>query len=154
MSETIAILRDKRAKLSAKVAKMASALETARAELSDTETAIKVLVQMGLAPDIDSDTPAAAPVTESQEAILSVLSDKPHEGMSPRQVLAALDFRGTPMNADYVRTALWRLAKRGTIATANSTYWKLPLASDAATEGEENEPPTLKRRGFPSVTGG
>jgi hypothetical protein len=72
MSETIAILRDKRAKLSAKVAKMASALETARAELSDTETAIKVLVQMGLAPDIDSDTPAAAPVTESQEAILSV----------------------------------------------------------------------------------
>lgn len=134
VSDTISILREKRTKLAAKVAKTAAALDAAQTELDETETAIRVLVKMGLAADEDIETPANANVTHGQEQILSVLSDAPERGLSPRAVLLALRAQGVALSADYVRTALWRLAKRGAIATANSNYWRLPGATSLGNE--------------------
>ena len=153
MTDTISILREKRAKLAAKVAKTAAALDAAQSELDETETAIRVLVKMGLAPDEDTDATANVGVTHGQELILSVLSDMPEQGMSPRAVLLALKAKGNALSADYVRTALWRLAKRNAIATANSMYWRLPSAGGPQTETESIETPDVAAPGVSIIDG-
>lgn len=154
VTDTITILREKRAKLAAKVAKTAAALDAAQSELDETETAIRVLVKMGLAPDEDAEASSNLGVTHGQELILSVLSDVPEEGMSPRAVLLALKARGNALSADYVRTALWRLARRNAIATANSLYWRLPSAGSQQTEKpESNKTPDVVTPGVSIVDG-
>lgn len=153
MVEPVALLKDKRAKLAARVKKAQAALDAAKAELDETETAIRVLVRMGLATDDETPTPSGPPITEAQKLVLSALETDPDKGRSPKEVLEVLKSKGVEMNPDYVRTALWRLAKRELVSTANSVYWKVTSTGDGANPSPKNETPDAETPGVSGRSG-
>jgi hypothetical protein len=127
MTDTGTVLREKEAKLEGRVKKARATLESLETELNEVKTALKVLVSMGLAEApaaLQDDGGGADALNQNQAAILAVVPEGQDDALPPKALIDKLAFRGMEMNGDYVRTVLWRLAKRGAIYNANGLYWR------------------------------
>lgn len=127
MTDTGAVLREKEAKLAAKVRRARLTLESAETELNEVRTALKVLVGMGLAEaPAELAEGAAAPdaLNDNQAAVIAMVPDSEERAQQPKQIIETLALIGPELNGDYVRTVLWRAAKRGIIHNKNGLYWR------------------------------
>jgi len=128
MTDTGTVLREKEAKLEARAKRARSTLESLETQLDEVRTALKVLVSMGLA-----EAPAELPgdgasgsdaLNEKQAAVIAMVPEGEDKAQPPKHIIDALAVIGPDLNGDYVRTVLWRAAKRGIIHNKNGLYWR------------------------------
>lgn len=122
MSDPVTMLREARAKAEAKVGRLRSQLAIAEREFEELETAVRVFDRIsGNGP---SPGPNAAATNENGTLIWSFVGIGEENGMAPKDVHEALVAAGHDLNADLVRTQLWRMAKRETLASESGKYWR------------------------------
>jgi hypothetical protein len=128
MTDTGTVLREKEAKLETRVKRARATLESLETQLGEVRTTLKVLVDMGLAEapaDLhDGADGGAETLNENQSAVVATVPEGEDNALPPKGIIDKLEFRGTNLNGDYVRTVLWRLAKRGAIHNKNGLYWR------------------------------
>lgn len=128
MSDAVTVLRQKAAKLESRVNKTRASLEAAEIELAEIQTAIRVLAKMGLAPEVepDGDHGGGGEVNAAHTAILALVPHGEEFAIAPKEVFTQLKGRDDfDQSADYVRTALWRMAtKKKILESRNGLYWR------------------------------
>jgi hypothetical protein len=139
MTDAPTILRTNIDKQRLKVEKLRTALAAAELELNENETALRVLVKLGLAPEVEcADDDLSESMTDTQSLLLGAIPYGIANAAAPKDVYATLRAKGNHgVTADYVRTALWRLKKRGIIDGDSRHYWRTDASP--ATKQPENE---------------
>jgi hypothetical protein len=136
MTDAVSLLREKQSKLAARVRKARASLKTVEDELDEVETALRVLLKMGLSPNVEEESAAVTTVDSASRAQAAVMAAVPvgEDGaLAPKEVQAIVLRRGIFVSGNYVRTTLWRMARRGQLASANGRYWKASSCDDEAT---------------------
>lgn len=122
MDVTLTRLRDALTKAETKANRLRSQLNGVEKEAEELATAIRVLERIE---GIESTTTAPPAMNENAAAILKHVGYGRNEGRAPIQIFDALLGEGRhDLNADLVRTQLWRMSKRGTLESENGRYWK------------------------------
>lgn len=143
MDDALSQLRQILLKQDAKAQRLRDQLSTALAERNDTDTAIRVLEKLsGLAAP-------AAPVqpNENGALILKFVGHGESEALAPKDIVDRLSAAGHELNADLVRTQLWRMAKRGALESENGKYWR-PQIADPFSEYAETVKQADERNPF------
>ena len=133
MTDPIIQLQDAQAKAAAKVKRLRGQLEAAESELSDLETAMRVLDRIS-----GAKAPAATGIQSDNGALIwGFVGIGRKAAQAPKEVIEALHTAGHELGADLVRTQLWRMAKRGDLKSEDGVYWR-PIRSgpDAETEND------------------
>lgn len=127
MTDTGTVLREREAKLEVRTRKARASLESLETELNEVRTALKVLVSMGLAEapaTMADDAPSADALSENQAAVIAMVPQGEDAAQPPKTIIELVNLIGPELNGDYVRTVLWRAAKRGIIHNKNGLYWR------------------------------
>lgn len=159
MNETLAILRERLAKAESRVLRTEKALETARAELSDLQTALRVME--GITGEAATGSSASSSVTMSdrQSTIVQLLDVGQENGSPPADLFKAYTERsGEEISIDTFRTTIWRMkgaffkveGRTFLVHGDNGVYWKEAAVDMTGERGEsilgaisapnENEP--------------
>jgi len=172
MTDPVVALRDKEARLEARLKKARAAVERDESELEEVRTALRQLAKLGLisGEDDDDQGPFAGDINAAHSAILSCVPYGEEFAIAPKEVVAMLQAGGGfEQSADYVRTALWRMAtKKRIIESKNGLYWRPAVelaeanvnrnvkAPDASTSEASNGSglDTGRGTGFPSTPPG
>lgn len=153
MADALEVLQAQCEKLTAKVDRLRSGLDAAESELSDTQTALRVLSKLGVTasvPDADISN-----LSDAHATIVEVVPYGKARGLAPKDVWYKLNAAGeTEMSADYVRTTLWRLAKKGELGSADGVYWReteqeIEASDDHSPEASNGTGPVGRENGFP-----
>jgi hypothetical protein len=161
-----AAIREKFLKSGQRVKRAESALEKAKFDHDELAVTMRTLIRHGLIEDEDStgrDVPTAADMNEAQSVVLSFVPKGESAAASPKDIISELHNAGRDdLTADYIRTTLWRFAKRGALKSDNGMYWWPPAATkaeivaapDAETSEADNASagPLGGERGFPPTT--
>lgn len=134
MDDTISVLRERLAKAETRAARAEKAWETAKSEVADLTTALRVMMELsgGSAPVSSG---ASATVAERQRLIVELLRPNENEGKSPADLFEAYQILANEeISIDTFRTTLWRMRDRDVridddiwlVKGANGQYWKVP----------------------------
>lgn len=125
MSDTLETLKAALAKAQVKAERFRVQYEAAAQEVAETETAIKVIERLsGLPLSIAGVGVGSGDVGA---AILAHVVAGRENGRAPKDIYDALMSEGrADLNADQIRTQLWRMAKRGVLHSENGRYWREP----------------------------
>lgn len=138
MIDVMSVLKEKRSKTEAKVARAAKVLETAKKELDDVIAAERVMAEI-TGESIDSGD-AVQSVSERDREITKLLGVGEEEARSPLELHAAYaECTGDQINLDAFRTALWRLQKKAirgenkvwSVKSVNGRYWRAAIEEAA-----------------------
>ncbi|MFO6429122.1 hypothetical protein ACLBKT_03420 [Erythrobacter sp. W302b] len=141
MNDILEQLKDRHAKAKARLEKAEKALESARSEFSDIETALRVLQEMqGIGASGGVKSVATEVVAERQSNILKVLREGRNSALEPKElyVYYSLTF-GDDVSLDTFRTTIWRMKDRGpfadgetrwTVENEDGRYWKERIPQD------------------------
>ena len=121
MSDSVAILEEMRTKLEAKRSRLRNQLAAVETEFHEIDTALRVLHR--IAGDA-TPTGSSSPTSDNGATILNFVGLGEDEAKAPKEIFEALCLAGHDLNADLVRTQLWRMAKRGLIESENGKYWR------------------------------
>jgi len=145
----MALLKERKAKATSKLARARKALESAEKELADVAAAERVMAD--ITGESTDSRPSEVGVSGRDIAIAKLIPTDPTTAMSPAELYPFyVSESGDDINLDAFRTAVWRLQKktiRGTekswIVKADSgRYWREALFSLDDDDGEdENAPP-------------
>jgi hypothetical protein len=138
VDDPIASLREAASKSEAKVARLRNQLTIAEKELEELGTALRVVERFtgyGTAA-----VAATTPVSDNGAIILKYVEDGEANGKAPKDVFEQVIADGHDLNADLIRTQLWRMAKRGTLATKDGRYWRPVSEAFPETELPSDEP--------------
>ena len=138
MSDVISLLKDRLVKAEARVQRYEKALETARNELSDVQTTLRVLGEIqGESLAVSTVPSSQTPTTHRQETIAELLGLGHENGQSPGDVFEAYQrLGGDEINIDTFRTTIWRMkGKEYTIndvpyrvESGDGRYWKVDVS--------------------------
>jgi hypothetical protein len=160
-------LKDKLSKAEAKVIRTRTAYETAVRERDEFHVAMKVLIKHGYIQEegsapygvFEKATGAGTvALNEDQTLVLDSVPYGEQFATPPRDVVNIIHAGGRDdLSGDYIRTTLWRLARRDILKSANGLYWR-PLTSENveapdahATEASDDLGPVTGRgRVFPA----
>lgn len=121
MNESVEQLAAHLGKLEAKANRLRTQLDAVETERGEIETTIRVLQRFaGQGP---SATPNNQP-NENGAIILRYVGEGENEALAPKEIQERLTADGHDLNADLVRTQLWRMAKRGILESEDGKYWK------------------------------
>lgn len=131
MNDPVALLRERVAKAEAKLIRAEKSVESARTELTEFQTALRVMEGLiGESASVSAPSTSTAP---RQSHILSLLSDQPSRAKPPADLFESYAFLGAEeITLDTFRTTIWRM-KNKTFDTPNGTvtvrgsddgYWK------------------------------
>lgn len=121
----IADLREKRDKAEARVRRTKANHEAAVRDFEELDCAYTVLIKHGYIKDAAGHEPAGAAMNETQALVLSCVPYGEVFAIAPKDVANMLHARGRDdITADYVRTTLWRLAKREILKSEGGLYWR------------------------------
>lgn len=126
-------------KAEAKVKRLSSQLEAAMDERDELRTTMKVIERLS-----ESGQPSATSSAQSDngQLIYGFVGVGPENARMPKEIIDALKAHGHDLNADLVRTQLWRMEKRNELRKADGRYWKpAAFVSDEADNDCENEAP-------------
>lgn len=135
MDDILEQLKDRHAKARVKVDRAEKALDSARSELSDVETALRVLQEMrGIGSSSGPKVGASEAVAERQTNIVKVLKEGQISALEPKELYAhyTLSF-GEDVSLETFRTTIWRMRDRGpfdvngvfwTVQNDDGRYWK------------------------------
>lgn len=155
MTDTITLLKDRLHKAESKVSRYEKTLETAKNELLDIQTTLRVLGEISGESHSESPIQGHSSVGERQLQILALIPEGQSKAAQP---VALYDLfkvlYGEVVNIDTFRTTIWRMKERqfehsGTVwfvSSDNGRYWKVPMA-------EENETPEAKATSVSEVSG-
>lgn len=121
MTDVLRVLEANVAKLAAKVERARAQLTALETELTESETAIRVLNRMS-----NENGEVSAP-RNSQSQVLAALSNREAEALAPKEVHQALVDGGvTTISADNVRTILSRCLKgeNPLVLSRDGRYWR------------------------------
>lgn len=133
MVDPLKVIEERIQRLRAKVEKHEKALESARCELSDMETALRVL--SGVMGESTPNTGMAtyASVANRQRDILAFLSEGAENSQAPVGIFNAYKVSAVgDINIDTFRTTIWRMRDKWfdlggvqwCVRSANGAYWK------------------------------
>lgn len=140
MTDPITILKSRAEKAEAKVARYAKSLESAKKELSDIQTALRVMADIAGESSGDSGSAMAAPVTATsnrQQEIAELLGVGRANGRSPIDMFDRYVSEGTDeINIDTFRTTIWRMKNKSytcdgevfIIRSGDGEYWRQPAS--------------------------
>lgn len=144
MNEAVALLKERVEKAGLKVARAEKALESAKIELADFQTALRVMEGIaGLQATESSPNPSATMVSDRQALIVQMLGVGEEKGQAPADLFGIYRGQsGEEINIDTFRTTIWRM--RGRIYHVQGSsflvhgdsghYWKervIDLSSEA-----------------------
>lgn len=134
MKEAIQALRERIEKAEAKAARAEKALESARVELGDLQTALRVLEDIsGVSSSASTAASQNDTVSKRQAAILLVMGFGPKEGRSPAELHSAYTAASQDdISMDTFRTTVWRMkdklfeanGENVTVRGESGSYWK------------------------------
>lgn len=137
MQEAVTLLRDKAAKAELKVQRAEKALESARTELSDLQTALRVLETLsGESGGPSPSSGPSAPVAERQSEILKLLGVGQKQGHSPAELFTSYESVAKEgITIETFRTTVWRMKDREfgdfVVRGDDGVYWKEWLVEPA-----------------------
>lgn len=132
MSDAISMLRERVAKAEAKVQRSQKALESARSELADLHTTLRVMADITGESVLQSASGAIA-AGSRQFHILQLLGTGIGRSKAPAEIFEAYNLIGDEdINADTFRTTIWRMkgkrfkvdAETFTVRSDGGHYWK------------------------------
>lgn len=145
MTALLSDLEARLAKARAKVERGEKALESARLELADLETAHRVIKAMADESTALKTSNSPASMSNRQRDILSLLYDGRENSQAPAQIFEGYKLIGDgDISLDTFRTTVWRMADNDFLADGNlfrvlrdnGRYWKEKQASPpSASEG-------------------
>jgi hypothetical protein len=155
MNEAVALLRDKLAKADSKVSRAEKALEAARTERDDLQTALRVMESLTGA--TSAATVATASTADRQQAIAELLGVGRERAKAPADMYPAYkELSGEHLSIDTFRTTIWRMKGKSYpigdetyfVIGEEGAYWRErePVLSDRFDEllggdaQKENEP--------------
>lgn len=155
MDDILAQVKERYEKARAKAEKAEKALDSARSELSDIETTLRVLQEMAGAtnPNPAKGGPSEA-VAERQANILSILGESQKTAVEPKELHGKYSIQfGEDVSLDTFRTTIWRMRERGPfqhqgmywrVVNFDGRYWKEPTseaegAADPPGDALQNE---------------
>jgi len=145
MTDTTSILKERLVKAEAKVSRYEKTLETAKNDLNDIRTTLKVLGQIEGESSSESVPSKPTPVGGRQLDILSILSDGSQNSQQPVDLYETYKLIGRDeINIDTFRTTVWRMKDKSfvmageewVVCSDNGRYWK---ESNAVQENEAPE---------------
>lgn len=120
-------IREKFLKSEQRVRRAESALEKAKQEHEELAVTVRTLIRHGLIADEGTagrHAPEAADMNEAQSVVLSFVPKGEANAASPKEIISELHNAGREdLSGDYIRTTLWRFAKRGALKSVNGLYW-------------------------------
>lgn len=157
MTDTIDLLKERQKKAEAKVLRYEKTLETAKNELSDIITTLRVLGDIGESAEPESMAPKPSVVGERQKNIMHLISESQENARAPADIFESYKvFFGDDVSIDTFRTTIWRMKDRVVamedgewcVYSDNGQYWKVRVVA------EENEAPEAIASGASEVGGG
>lgn len=150
MTDAVSILKDRLAKGQAKVARIKKQLDAAEIEVSDTQTALRVLDLVFNQQSSESGGGDQSTTVTRQLDIVAVLNVGQESASAPADVFEGFKLISTEIiNIDTFRTTLWRM-KGKVYATAegayivegdNGLYWKRAIQEVGAPDTDGVPPP-------------
>lgn len=148
MTDTVAILRDRLAKGEAKVARLRKQLESAETEVSDVQTALRVLDQLLNQSTSESGGGDGSTTLARQNDIVSFLPEGRENATAPAdlyETFKSLSFE--QINIDTFRTTIWRMkgkvytlqGRKWVVEGDNGNYWKRAV-EDSQTQEPKLDP--------------
>lgn len=135
MEEAVSLLRDRAAKAAIKVQRAEKALDSARTELSDLQTALRVLENLtGGSGNVGPHVGPSAAVAERQTEILRLLGVGSKQATAPADLFASYDaVTSEKITIDTFRTTVWRMKDKEfdewVVRSDSGLYWKESLFS-------------------------
>jgi hypothetical protein len=127
VTDAITAARMIRTKLSAKAEKLEAQLAAVRAELDETDAAIRFLSRHNISPTIEEGVVEAK--SPAQARVMATLPSTSEDAKSPKDVYEALVAEGVEIKPDNVRTILYRAANpksgKPTVASDGGRYWRI-----------------------------
>jgi len=134
MNDPVALLRERVAKAEAKLARAEKSVESARTELTEYQTALRVMEGL-MGESTSSVAPAASSTALRQSHILGLLSERPTGAKSPADLFSEYELVGSEtISLDTFRTTIWRMADNATpldtqdgkyvVKRGGNGYWK------------------------------
>lgn len=144
MTDTIHLLKERLKKAEAKVLRYEKTLESAKNELSDIITTLRVLGDIEGSPDSESAVPKPSAVGERQKNIMNLIAEGREQARAPADIFETYKvIYGDDVSIDTFRTTIWRMKDRivamqdgeWRVYSDNGQYWKVREVA------EENEAP-------------
>ena len=135
-------LIDLHAKAQARMKRAEATFGAAKKDFDDLDVALSVLRKHGYLPaDPHQPAPKSAgsgeePLNDNYLLMLRHIPFRADWAVAPKYVTGEVHKKGREdLSADYIRTALWRMAKRGILESNDGRYWRprKEEASDAET---------------------
>lgn len=155
MTDAVAILKDRLTKSQAKVARIKKQLEAAEIEVSDTQTALRVLDQVFNQQAGESGSGEQSTTMVRQMDILSILRVGQENASTPADLFEGFNLISfETVNIDTFRTTLWRMkgkvyvhdGAKFVVEGDNGIYWKRAVEEMAAPA----PPPPVHNLGWPA----
>lgn len=129
MDETVSLLRDRIAKAETKLSRAEKALETARSELSDLQTTLRVLQDLTSEPNAGAPQSGTSVVAERQSIIMSMLGVGVEQAKAPSDLFDFFELLSSEkITIDTFRTTVWRMRNNEvdgwTVRSDGGVYWK------------------------------
>jgi hypothetical protein len=158
MKEALSLIQERLAKAEARASRAEKAWESAKAEVTDLRTALRVMSELS------GDSPAASSGTVStwdrQQAIVALLAPGQEHGKSPADLFEKYKAQSDEdINIDTFRTTIWRMKDHTytdmfgmwTVKGDSGSYWKVPSSMNAVQHQHAQrvaEPPAVSASDF------
>ncbi len=138
MTNTIKLLKERQNKAQTKVARYEKTLETAKNELSDINTTLRILGEIEGVSDSESDKKSVTSVGERQNNLLFLIADGQDRATQPAEIYETYKvLYGEEINIDTFRTTIWRMkgktflheGKKWRVHSNNGHYWKVEITT-------------------------
>lgn len=145
MTDTFATLNEHVKKAEAKVARYGKSLETAKKELADLHTTLRVMASISGESSTFESAATTTSTTSRQQEIADLLGVGRENGHSPMDLFEAYNNEGADdINIDTFRTTIWRMKGKTytcngqafIIQSGNGEYWKEPVPLKQQSENQ------------------
>ena len=120
-------IRDALQKAEAKVKRLSAQLDAAAVERDDLLTAAKVIERLF---DAHNPSEAASSQSENGQLIYHCVGVGQENALAPKGIIDSLKAAGHDLNADLVRTQLWRMERRNELRKIDGRYWRPATEAD------------------------
>lgn len=144
MTDTISILKDRLAKAQAKIQRYEKSLESAKNEVADIHTTLRILGEIG-GESAQPSGQGSTGASKRQGEILLTLANAESNATTPAELFERYKILGSEdINLDTFRTAVWRMKDKTflydglpwTVMSHDGKYWKECQSADLDTDDD------------------
>ncbi len=160
MEDAIALIRDRLVRAEVKAARAEKAWETAKNEVADLQTALRVMTELSGESPSSASAASSANVAERQLLIVRILRVGEGNATSPADIFDTYKFIATEeISIDTFRTTIWRMKDNSfsdgldlwLVKGDNGRYWKEPGTIETRKRYEESQRAKMPVRPGPAL---